>query len=238
MSQAGFIPGNQRYHLWREVLVRQWGGKPYTDDGKTVTYTSQSGIDAFKFYSSLITEHKIGMVDFFIGYGGFRDAFIAGKAGMIIDGSFAIGSISKKAEIQWGVAELPTRGADGEKMNYGSFWIHGLSQRTAGKELEAASKFIKYITSADTMEMWLDKVGELPARRSLANDPALLENPVYGPFVKAVPYSFGTTFVDENAQRKLYYDGLNNVTINNADPEKVLRDMAKEEQKILDEYWK
>ncbi|HEX7022718.1 MAG TPA: extracellular solute-binding protein [Trueperaceae bacterium] len=237
MTQAGFVPGNQRYHLWREVLVRQFGGEPYRDNGRTVAYDSQAGIDAFTFYSDLITKHKVGDIDFFPGYGGFREAFQAGRVGMIIDGSFAIGALTSDATVaNWGVAELPTRD-DGAHVNYGSFWMNGLSSSTSGAKLDAAVKFIEFLASEDTMRYWLDAVGELPARRNLLEDPALLADPVYGPFVKAVPYSASTTFVDENEQRKLYYDALNEVVINGADPSKVLSAMAEAEQALLDEYW-
>ena len=237
ITQAGFVPGNQRYHLWRDVLVRQFGGQPYTNDGKTVAYDSQAGIDAFTFYSDLVTKHKVGSIDFFPGYGGFRDAFKAGRVGMIVDGSFAIGALSGDDTVaDWAVAELPTEG-DGPKANYGSFWMNGLSSTTSGAKRDAAVKFIKFLASEDTMKYWMKQVGELPARTSLVSDPSLLSDPVYGPFIAAIPYSSSTTFVDENEQRKLYYDALNEVVINGADPETVLSKMAKDEQALLDAYW-
>lgn len=237
MTQAGFVPGNQRYHLWREVLVRDFGGQPYTNDGKTVAYDSKAGLDAFTWYSDLVTKYKVGSIDFFPGYGGFRDAFKAGRVGMIIDGSFAVGTLSAKDTVaNWGVAELPTND-NGIKANYGSFWMNGISRNTKGAKLDAAVKFVKFLASAETMQYWLKQVGELPARKALVSDPALLKDPVYGPFVAAIPYSSSTTFVDENEQRKIYYDGLNEVVKTGADPATVLTKMAKQEQALLDSYW-
>lgn len=237
MTQAGFVPGNQRYHLWRDVLVRQFGGEPYTDDGKTVAYDSEAGHAAFKFYTDLVTKHKVGDVDFFPGYGGFRDAFQAGRVGMIVDGSFAIGALSGDQTVaNWAVTELPTR-EGGEKVNYGSFWMNSIAQGVSGEELEAATKFIEFLASEEVMTYWLEKVGELPARQSLLEDPELLNDPVYGPFVAAVPYSEATIFIDENEQRQLYYDAMNEVVINGADPDEILSQMAKDEQALLDAYW-
>ncbi|HEX7003633.1 MAG TPA: extracellular solute-binding protein [Trueperaceae bacterium] len=237
MTQAGFVPGNQRYHLWRDVLVRQFGGEPYSDDGRTVAYDSEAGHQAFNFYTDLITEHKVGEIDFFPGYGGFRDAFMAGRVGMIIDGSFAIGTLSSDATAaDWAVAELPT-GPTGEKVNYGSFWMNGIARGTSGAELEASAKFIEYLASEEVMEYWLEKVGELPARQSLLESPDLLEDPVIGPFVASVPYAESTVFVEENQQRQLFYDALNEVVINGADADEVLSRLAREEQALLDTYW-
>lgn len=237
MTQAGFVPGNQRYHLWRDVLVRQFGGEPYTNDGRTVAYDSEAGRQAFKFYTDLITQHKVGDIDFFPGYGGFRDAFQAGRVGMIVDGSFAIGALSSDQTVaNWVVAELPTV-AGGEKVNSGSFWMNGIARGVSGAELEAAAKFVKYLASEEVMEYWLEQVGELPARRGLLENPELLSDPVYGPFVAAVPYSTGTIFVDENEQRQLYYDAMNEVVINGADPDEVLSRMAQDEQALLDAFW-
>src|SRR5690606_29723444 len=36
----GFAPTGQDHHLVREVLVRQFGGQPYSDDNLEVTYDS------------------------------------------------------------------------------------------------------------------------------------------------------------------------------------------------------
>ena len=38
---------SQDHHWFREVLIRQYGGAPYSDDGRTVTYNSEEGCAAF-----------------------------------------------------------------------------------------------------------------------------------------------------------------------------------------------
>lgn len=236
MTQSGYAPGNQKQHLWREVLVRHYGGVPFSPDGRTVMYNSQAGIDAFEFYTGLITKEQVGLLDFFPGYAGYSQAFMAGRVGMIVDGSFAIGNMRAGASMPWGVAELPTNEA-GEKANYGSFWLHGITRNATGAKFEAAVKFLKFITSEETMRYWMEQVGELPARTSLAADPQLLSHPEFGPFVAAVPYSYTTTFVDEAAQRQVFLDALNRVVLEGQDPAAAVRQMAEEEQRIIDEFW-
>lgn len=89
MLSAGItldFPG-QDYHWWRETLLRQNGGAPYSDDNKTVTYNSEAGAKALNWYADLQRTHKVGQV-------GFMDegqaAFRAGRAAMTIDGSFRL----------------------------------------------------------------------------------------------------------------------------------------------------
>lgn len=66
MLQAGVtldMPG-QDYHWWREVLLRQMGGKPYSDDNKTVTYDSEAGARSLAWYADLQRAHKVGLAGF------------------------------------------------------------------------------------------------------------------------------------------------------------------------------
>ena len=109
ITQVGLTAGMtaQDHHWWREVLVRQFGGEPYTDDYKTVNYNAPAGQAALEFYAGL-AEGDPPATSF-----GFMDepqaAFKAGRAGMHIDGSFRIGALNDTRGLNWGVAELPAR---------------------------------------------------------------------------------------------------------------------------------
>ncbi|ADH64319.1 MAG: extracellular solute-binding protein [Deinococcota bacterium] len=234
----GIAPDGQDHHLVREVLLRQLGGRPYSDDVKKVTYNTPEGVKALTMYTDWVKQAGIGVPNFFPGNNGYRDGFIAGKIGMIIDGSFAIGTISSGAKFNWGVAELPTERPGARKANFGSFWLHGLTPQATGEKREAAIKFLQFLTSEETQRYWLEKVGELPARKSLIKDPKLSLNPIYGPFVLSLAYAKATPFVDETAQRKVMVDAINRVLLQNANPADSLKQAAAEEQKVLDDFWK
>ncbi|KAJ34473.1 ABC transporter substrate-binding protein, partial [Agrobacterium tumefaciens] len=126
--------GGQDHQWWREVLIRQYGGEPYTDNDQKVAYNSEPGIQALKFYTSLQLEKKIGQA-------GFMDegqaAFRAGKAGMTIDGTFRLGSFRTIKDFEWGVTELPTNDKN-IRSNYASYFANGISAKTTGEELEAS----------------------------------------------------------------------------------------------------
>lgn len=233
----GIAPEGQDHQLIREVLFRQWGASPYSSDGRKVTYNTAQGAAALQWYTDLVTQNKVGVIGFFPGGNGYRDAFVAGKAGMIIDGSFAIGSIRSAAKFDWGVAMLPRRTAGGTPGNFGSFWVHGLTRKAAGPRLAAAVAFLKFITSPDVQRTWLQQVGEIPAAKALASDPNLAQDPVYGPFIASLPFAHATFFVDETAQRTVMLDAINEVVLNHMDPKAALDEAAAKEQKVLDEFW-
>ena len=233
----GAAPNGQDHQLIREVLFRQWGAAPYSPDGRRVTYATPQGAAALKWYTDLLTQSKVGVIDFFPGGNGYRDAFVAGRAAMIVDGSFAIASIRANMKATWGVATLPKRTLGGEASNFGSYWVHGLTTRAQGARRDAAIKFLKFLTSEAVQRLWLQRVGELPASRKLVGDPVLAADPVYGPFIQGLAYSRATLFVNETAQREVLVDAVNEVVINNKSPEQALAGAAMREQKILDEFW-
>jgi len=221
--------GGQDHQWWREVLVRQFGGQPYSDDNSTVTYNDEAGLAALEFYTGLQTEHQVGQT-------GFMDegqaAFRAGLAGMTIDGTFRLGSFAD-TPFEWGVTELPAN-AEGVRGNYASYWANGIGWAAEGEELEAAEKFLSYITSPEAMQIWLGVVGELPARREAALTEENLADPIYGPFLAALEYAHTTLFVDEAGQRQVAIDMVNRILLEGQSPADSLAQAAEAEQAILD----
>lgn len=239
----GIAPDGQDHNLVREVLVRQFGGVPYSDDDTQVTYNSPEGKEAFAFYTSWATDDPIGVANFVPGgssgsAAGYRTGFLAERIGMVIDGSFAIDTFSE-AGFNWSVAELPVLEEGGTQANFSSFWMNGLTPQAEEnpETLEAASLFLEFLTSEAAMQTWLTEVGELPARAALAENPELAEDPVYGPFIRALPYSSATFFVNEDEQRRLILDAINRVWQEDAEPGAALDEAAAEEQGLLDDFW-
>ena len=224
MDMAG-----QDHHWWREVLVCQNGGAPYDAEGN-VAYNDAAGAAAIKFYTDLQTEHKVGLV-------GFMDegqaAFRAGLAAMTIDGTFRLGAFAGNP-FEWGVVELPAD-ANGMRSNYSSYFANGIGATAKGEELEAANKFLKYISSAEAMEIWLDTVGELPARRDAALTEKNLADPIRAPFLKGLEYAHTTRFYDEAGQRTTAIDMVNRILLEGQPIEDSVAQAAAAEQAIIDD---
>lgn len=223
MDMAG-----QDHHWWREALIRQFGGVPYDAEGN-VAYDDAAGAAALKFYTDLQTEHKVGLV-------GFMDegqaAFRAGMAAMTIDGTFRLGAFANNP-FEWGVVELPAN-EDGLRSNYSSYFANAIGATAEGEELEAAQKFLAYISSPEAMEIWLETVGELPARRDVALTDANLSDPIRGPFLKGLEYAYTTQFYDEAAQRQTSIDMVNRVLLEGQSIEDAIAQAAAAEQAIID----
>ena len=220
----------QDHQWWREVLIRQMGGEPYNADYTQVTYNDEAGIAATKFYTDLQQVEKVGQA-------GFMDegqaAFRAGLAAMTIDGTFRLGAFSSIDSFEWGVTELPAN-ADGTRSNYASYFANAIGASAQGEELEAAQKFLAYISSPEAMEIWLNVVGELPARRDVALTDANLADPIRGPFLKGLEYAHTTIFVDEAAQRQVAIDMANRILLQGQSVEDSVAQAAQEEQAIID----
>jgi len=225
-------PVAQDAHLWREVYIRQHGGAPYSDDGKSVTYDTPEGLAALKNYTDMFMENKA------TDYGFMNESqasFAAHRAGILIDGSFRIGAVQKMDGLNWGVAPLPTQ--NGISSNYASYWVNGITRGTEGEALEASAKFLNFISSEDAMQLWLEVVGELPARPAVAQTEANMADPVYGPFLAGLEGAHTTQFVNESAQRQIWLDMIDRINIAGVSVEDSLAQAAAAEQKLLDEYY-
>ncbi|MEO1580164.1 MAG: extracellular solute-binding protein, partial [Pseudomonadota bacterium] len=235
LTQAGFTIGMtaQDHHWFREGLIRQFGGEPYLDDYRTVNYNTDAGLQALEYYLSLAGDNGIA------GFG-FMDepqaAFKAGLAAMHIDGSFRIGSLNNTRGLEWGVTELPAT-ADGVRSNYSSYWVNAITTKAEGEKYDAAVKFMEYITSDEAMQIWLDVVGELPAKPSVGLTEANANDEVFGPFIKGLAYANTTKFVNESAQRQILVDMVERVNLAGADPAESLAEAAAAEQALLDEFY-
>ena len=240
-SQVGYgiAPNGQDHSLIREILTRQFGTAPYSDDNTEVLYDNEAGLAAFEMYTNWITEDEIGVPEFVPGANGYRDGFrIQENIAMIIDGSFAISATQEAAQFNWGVAEIPVLEEGGVKANFGSFWMNGITPNAFADEakLEASAKFLEFVTRPEAMTLWLDVVGELPARQELIEDPELASDPVYGPFISSLAYATATTLVDETAQRDVLVNAINRVALEGMSPAESWQIAAEEDQALLDQF--
>lgn len=221
----------QDHNWWREILVRQYGGESYSADGAKVAYDTEAGSRSLAFYTGLQKVHHVGQE-------GFMDegqaAFRSGLAGMVVDGTFRIASYKTIQGFKWGVAELPTQ--DGRKANFGSYFANAIGASATGEKLAAAEKFLTFISSEKAMNVWLEKVGELPARRAVALTEANIKDPIYGPFIRGLDYASTPPMVDEAAQRQVSIDMINAVLLKDTPIKEALSAAAAREQAILDKF--
>ena len=231
MLVEGFAPDSaaQDPHWIREVLIRQFGGAPYSADGKSVTYDTPQGIRAIAWYTDLITKEHVGELGFMTDQ---TTAFKSGRAAMTVDGSFRISGFDAQNGLDYGIAELPSY--NGKHGNFASYWVNGITAKASGAKLDAAQKFLAFVITPDAMQLWLKKVGELPARIAVAETDANRNDPKYGPFIRGLDGATTTNFADESQQRTVIMDMIDRIVIKKEPVAQSVATAAAAEQKILD----
>lgn len=236
-EQAGFAwnISAQGQHVIPQVLIRQYGIDPYSEDQKEVLWNAKpEGAEAFKFWIDMTTEHKIGDADFMQTP---VTSFSSGKTAMVIDGSFNIAAYKESNDFDWGVTTLPVREEGGLESNFGSYWTNAISKDVSGKQLEASQKFLAFLISEETQKSWLENVGELPAAASLADDEEITSDPIYGPFIEGLEKAHATPFVHEEKERDIIIEAVEKVILEDADIEEVFNKMVNQLQEVRDEFY-
>ncbi|MEW9702015.1 extracellular solute-binding protein [Paenibacillus sp. SI8] len=226
-------PNSQIHHWYRDALIYQAGGKDTSDDHKKYLWNdTPAGLEAFKFLTDIPTVHKVGQKDF---YESDINAFKKGFAAITIDGSNVLASIRKDAPtINFGTAPLPSYKG---KATQSSYWANAITKGVSGKKLEAATEFLKFLTSKEVEEKWVDKVGELPAKKEVASQDKYVKDPILGPFISQLPDAHAHFFVDEVKERDNFVEATDKVVLNKADAKTAFEELVKKNQQLYDEYW-
>lgn len=231
MTTAGTTIGlpSQDSHWWREALVRQFGGVPYSDDYRHVRYGTPEGAAALDWYAGLQLRQHVAQAGFMTEP---ATAFRGGRVGLFVNASFLVGTLRPVRGLEFQVAEPPAR--NGVRANYASYWANALVVGRSGARRDAAAKFLAFITTPSAMAAWTAATGELPARPAAA---AAIDDPLLAPFAHGLAGAFATDFVDEDAQRAVFINMLDRVLLKGQSALDSVRQAASEEQRIIDAYY-
>lgn len=223
----------QGHNYWREALIRQNGSTPMTEDNRTITWNTTEGVEAFDWMTALLMEHKVTQNGF---YTDGQTAFGSGFAALHVDGSYRVGSYRNDfPDLDYGIVPLPANVA---QASFASFWCNTITRNAAeGDKQIAAAKWIDFLASEDVQRRWTPAIGELPARVSLASDPALMEDEHLAPFIESLDFSYATFMVNEADLRQAVLDAFDQVTLNGMDSATAIQEAQDKVQVQLDEYW-
>ncbi len=235
LTTAGTTIGlpSQDSHWWREVLVRQFGGTPFSEDYREVRYGTEAGAAALQWYADLQLKHRVAEAGFMTEP---APAFRAGRVGLLVNASFLVGALQGTKNLDFAAAELPAH--HGIRANYASYWVNALVGGRNTAKRDAAAKFIAFITTPEAMALWTATTGELPARPAAANLPAIQADKTLAPFARGLTNAYATDFVDEDAQRAVFVAMLDRVLLKGQSPLESVREAAAAEQAIISDYYK
>lgn len=165
----GGSPAQANQLDWLQSFIVDRGGQVLDEKGKA-SFDSQAGIEAFEFLKRVIHEEGITPLDAAsTTYDGVTDAFAAGRAGMIIEGSHrytVVADALGKENVQVGM--IPGINAGEFSPTVISAWTLGIPK--GSKHSDEAWEFIKFFTSAESSLTYAKISKEVPTRQSVVED--------------------------------------------------------------------
>ncbi len=165
-------------------LIDSMSGEILLDAPKT--------IEAYEWMAALVAEHKVASPDGVTEEDNGRDAFLAGKVGIMLNstGNY-VGSRSALGD-NLGVLPMPCNPECSVPIGGAGIGL----MATSSKEIQDATyKFISYAASAEANAIWFAATGYLPINKNSAAQPvaaeALASQPGIDVAINSLPYAHG-----------------------------------------------
>ena len=147
---------------WLYYLASQGAGV-MSDDLKAIIINSKQGQNALNFYSDLINKYNAAPTKSQIGSMTTAQMFINGKLGMYLGGRWMTPKFIQTINFDWDIIEFPS--SPENKVYIDS---SGWAVSKKSKNIDAAIKFVKYISSANISEKFTKDGLIVPARKDVA----------------------------------------------------------------------
>ncbi len=192
VERYGFaMAENYDYLGWlMEALCMSNGGRYFNEEyGGEVYYDTPSMLGAARFVEDLAFKHKV-MAPSVTDAGGVSSAFFAGKASMVLLSTGALSFIRENMKQPYNVAFVPRNVRNAVPIGGGSLvMFKGQSEESQ----KAGWKFIKWLSSADTLGQWSRFTGYFSPRKSSYDMPVMKEfiakNPDAKVALEQLPYA-------------------------------------------------
>jgi len=177
-GDAGFDPATiERWgwnggvtYFWQDSFIQGRGGELCaTADCTTMSFTGAANVAAFEWWVGLLHDDHAALYD---PYGGSQtgvpgDPFLAGKAAMGSNGTFAIGQLNAAGTIDYDIVP-PLLGVDGKRHTPLSTNGYAISSRT--QHPDEAWALLQALVAPEFLSSTWGKPGHaVPARRSVAS---------------------------------------------------------------------
>jgi multiple sugar transport system substrate-binding protein len=154
------------------ILGMQSGGTLLRDGGRYGDFSNPDFRRGFQFYVDLFREGLAPRVSASEISNRYQE-FERGNVGMVITGPWEIGEFTRRVtSVPWATAPLPGPDGPGVSLAGGA----SLVLFRGSKQKDAAWKFIQYLSEPATQAQFYELTGDLPARRSAWQAPALSAN--------------------------------------------------------------
>ncbi|NIY71926.1 extracellular solute-binding protein [Marivivens donghaensis] len=149
-----------------DAFVWQQGGDVLSADGKEATIDSPEGLNAATLIKQMYDE---GLTDSGLDYGGAEQAFIGGRAGILVNGTWGVNNYATQAENgaelqEYTALDFPTLYEQPATFSNSHSWTIPMDESRTPEEEEAAIAFLKFLD--DNNFAWA-MTGHLPVHTSV-----------------------------------------------------------------------
>lgn len=213
----------------------QNGGDLLSDDGTQVEWNSAEGIEALSLLAGLYTgENAVatGLNEPTSGTGA-QHPLVTGRAAMAFVDDATVKTMFEQApDVAENIAIAPPLKGT-EQASFGGAG-NGLFISSDSQQADLAWDFITFMTSKEKAKEYVEVVGGIPARASLANDPDLASKPYIKPYADAVSLFRGNPNVPAWTQvRDVLSTEVEQALSGKKSPKDALNDAAAQAQGLL-----
>ncbi|OPA74236.1 ABC transporter substrate-binding protein [Paenibacillus selenitireducens] len=188
-----------------------FGGLFWDDQNKQVTSDNEGIKKAFQYVKGMWSKYDSKELDRFSSalgnYASAQNPFFTGKYAMTIDGEWLPTFIKQYApNLNYGLTPVPYDESDPGLKDAGQLLTTILYIPRGAKHPQEAYEFMQWLLSKESSVKLMSKIGNLPPRKSAADDPALASVPGFkdflaylgGPNIKSFPtLPFGNEYMAE-----------------------------------------
>lgn len=208
-----------------------------TEDGKQVMFDTPGNIEALQFWLDLQNKYKI-MAPGIVQWTDLPTQFLAGEVAMIYHTTGNMANISQNAEFDFGTCFLPGHKRQAAPTGGGNFYISsGLSE----ERVQAAWKFIRFMTEPERAAQWSLDTGYVATRQSCFETDMIKNYYEELPQAKvayeqiAIAKPELTTYNAAEMWRILN-DNIQSAVVGDATPEEALKAAQEQATEVLAEY--
>lgn len=213
------------------------GKQLMSEDGKQVFFDTPENVEALQFWLDLQNEHKV-MAEGVVQWTDLPTQFLAGEVAMIYHTTGNMANINANAEFEFGTCFLPGNKQMGAPTGGGNFYIsNGLSE----ERVQAAWKFIRFMTETDRAAQWSLDTGYVATRQSCFETDLIKDYFEEVPQAKVAYEQISvakpelTTYNASEIWRVLN-DNIQSAVVGDATAEEALKNAQAEAEDVLAEY--
>lgn len=240
LRQVGFVPswGNWYFVAWLWAA----GGDLLDESNRKVIWNSPEGVRALQWMKDRLEIYG-GIAELNAFSANFPSgAWLGERVGMMMDGSWALGTLKDLGLTQNFMVANPPRpaGLEDTPMTWSGGFALAIPTGITGPERDAAWEFIKFYTDHWAQTTFGSRTGQIPSLRSAATSVEFLSiDPLIHKFVELMAYSRFRPVIPVGGELwSLYVDEIHALLHAGEMPvEQILEETARQAQIILDEGW-